>query len=163
PKPPAGFDADVFIQAGHENTPDNKTGGEGPLGNEIDWTPIVADEATRILRQAGVSTIREDASLKRPERQNQRFRVRIAVFLHFDKGVVPVPDSPSDGPDSHSADSMELHELHVVHRWRPARLPDNATRKLRAAAGVPWAKAAAMPRYRSNRGMMTDSFCVFQN
>jgi hypothetical protein len=84
PKPPAGFDADVFIQAGHENTPDNKTGGEGPLGNEIDWTPIVADEATRILRKAGVSTIREDASLKRPERQNERFRVRIAVFLHFD-------------------------------------------------------------------------------
>ena len=67
PRPPAGLDADVFIQAGHENTPDNKTGGEGPLGNEIDWTPIVADEATRILRQAGVSTIREDASLKRPE------------------------------------------------------------------------------------------------
>jgi len=58
PKPPAGFDGDVFIQAGHENTPDNKTGGEGPLGNEIDWTPIVADEATRILRQAGISTIR---------------------------------------------------------------------------------------------------------
>src|SRR5205823_7639877 len=60
PKPPAGFDGDVFIQAGHENTPDNKTGGEGPLGNEIDWTPIVADEATRILRQAGVSTRSEE-------------------------------------------------------------------------------------------------------
>src|SRR2546429_8698670 len=84
PKPPAGFDGDVFIQAGHENTPDNKTGGEGPLGNEIDWTPIVADEATRILRQAGGSTIREDASLKRPERPNPRFPVRIAVLLHFD-------------------------------------------------------------------------------
>jgi hypothetical protein len=25
----------------------NKTGGEGPLGNEIDRTPIVANEATR--------------------------------------------------------------------------------------------------------------------
>ena len=76
PPAPAGFDGDVLIQAGHQNTPDNKTGGEGPLGNEIDWTPIVADEATRILRSAGVSTIREDASLKRPERQNERFRVR---------------------------------------------------------------------------------------
>src|SRR5438034_9521517 len=84
PKPPAGFDADVFIQAGHENTPDNKTGGEGPLGNDIEWTPIVADEATRILSQAGVSTISEDASLKRPERQSQRFRAWTAVFLHFD-------------------------------------------------------------------------------
>ena len=84
PAPPAGFDGDVFIQAGHENTPDNKTGGEGPLGNEIDWTPIVADEATRILRSAGVSTIREDASLKLSARQNERFRVQVAVCLHFD-------------------------------------------------------------------------------
>jgi len=84
PSPPPGFDGDVFIQAGHQNTRDNKTGGEGPLGNEIDWTPIVADEATRILRRAGVSTIREDASLKRPERQHEHFRVKIAVFLHFD-------------------------------------------------------------------------------
>jgi Fungal chitosanase of glycosyl hydrolase group 75 len=84
PRAPVGFDGDVFIQAGHENTPDNKTGGEGPLGNEIDWTPVVADEATRILRAAGVSTIREDASLKRPERRMERFRVKTAVFLHFD-------------------------------------------------------------------------------
>ena len=93
PSPPAGLDGDVFIQAGHENTPDNKTGGEGPLGNEIDWTPIVANDATRILRSAGVSTIREDASLKRADRQNERFRVRIAVFLHFDD-----PDSGETGP-----------------------------------------------------------------
>jgi hypothetical protein len=84
PKPPTGFDSDVFIQAGHENTPDNKTGGEGPLGKEIEWTPVIANEATRILREAGVSTIREDASLKRPERRNERFRVKVAVFLHFD-------------------------------------------------------------------------------
>src|SRR5438046_4217880 len=84
PRPPAGFDGDVFIQAGHQNTPDNKTGGEGPLGNEIDWTPIVADEATRILRSGGVSTIREDASLKRPERQQERLGVKITVCLHAD-------------------------------------------------------------------------------
>src|ERR1700704_1180573 len=75
PSPPLGFNADVFIQAGHENTPDNKTGGEGPLGNEIDWTPVVANEATRILRSAGVSAIREDASLKRADRQDERFKV----------------------------------------------------------------------------------------
>jgi hypothetical protein len=92
PPPPAGLDGDVFIQAGHQNTPDNKTGGEGPLGNEIDWTPIVADEATRILRNAGVSAIREDASLKRPERRNERFRVKVATFLHFDD-----PDSGETG------------------------------------------------------------------
>jgi hypothetical protein len=262
PKPSAGFDADVFIQAGHENTPDNKTGGEGPLGNEIDWTPIVADEATRILRRAGVSTIREDASLKRPERQNERFRVRIAVFLHFDdpdggetgasvgfkgssdepaaaawkklyskffpfpfmrdnfapdeagyygfkftvttdaefliefgdlgslrqarwmkprlkwmgrllahflsqridKGNVPLPDFPTDVTDPHSDSEMELHDLHLVPRSLPKRLPDYAAQKLSAAAaGVPWEKAAAMPQYNVYKGMMPDSFCVFQN
>ena len=261
PKPPAGFDAAVFIEAGHENTHDNKTGGEGPLGNEIDWTPIVADEATRILRRAGVSTIREDASLKRPERQNERFRVRIAVFLHFDdpdggetgasvgfkgssdepaaaawkklyskffpfpfmrdnftpdeagyygfkftittdaefliefgdlgslrqarwmkprlkwmgrllahflsqridKGNVPLPDFPADVTDPHSDSETELHDLHVVPRSLPKRLPDYAAQKLSAAAGVPWEKAAAMPQYNVYKGMMPDSFCVFQN
>jgi len=111
PKPPAGFDADVFIiQAGHENTPDNKTGGEGLLGNEIDWTPIVADEATRILRQAGVSTIREDASLKRPERQNQRFRVRIAVFLHF--------DDPSGGEPAASVGFKGSSDKPAAAAWK---------------------------------------------
>ena len=32
---------DVFIQAGHLNTPDDKTGASAPWGQEIDWTPIV--------------------------------------------------------------------------------------------------------------------------
>ena len=48
------IDCDVVIQAGHENTPDDRTGGEGPLGREIDWTPIVANEAVRLLKEAGV-------------------------------------------------------------------------------------------------------------
>ena len=47
-------DCDIVIQAGHENTPDGATGGSGPLGNEIDWTPIVANEAVAILQAAGV-------------------------------------------------------------------------------------------------------------
>jgi hypothetical protein len=45
------IDCDVVIQAGHENTPDDKTGGEGPLGKEIEWTPVVANEAVRILKR----------------------------------------------------------------------------------------------------------------
>jgi hypothetical protein len=102
PAPPDGFDGDVFIQAGHQNTPDNKTGGEGPLGKEIEWTPIVADEATRILRQAGVSAIREDASLKLPARQNERFRVKVAVFIHFDD-----PDGGETGASVGFKDSSD--------------------------------------------------------
>jgi hypothetical protein len=39
-------DFDIVIQAGHENTPDNKTGGESQWGREIVWTPIVANEAS---------------------------------------------------------------------------------------------------------------------
>ncbi len=52
---------DVLIQAGHEGRTSGNTGTTGPLGNEIDWTPIVADEATRILIEAGVSVARVNA------------------------------------------------------------------------------------------------------
>src|SRR5262249_47649736 len=58
------IDCDVVIQAGHEDTPDDATGGEGPLGNEIDWTPIVANEAVRVLRATGVDAIKETAHIK---------------------------------------------------------------------------------------------------
>jgi Fungal chitosanase of glycosyl hydrolase group 75 len=127
PAPPSGFDGDVFIQAGHQNTPDDKTGGEGPLGNEIDWTPIVADEATRILRAAGVSTIREDASLKRPERQDERFRVKVAVFLHF--------DDPDQGETGASIGFKGASDEPAASAWKKlyskffpfAFMPDNFT------------------------------------
>jgi len=127
PAPPSGFDGDVFIQAGHEKTPDNKTGGEGPLGNEIDWTPIVADEATRILRGAGVSTIREDASLKLSARQNERFRVQVAVFLHFDD-----PDGGESGASvgfKNSSDEPAAAEWKKLYaKFFPFRfMPDNFT------------------------------------
>ena len=46
---------DVVIQAGHEDTPDSRTGGEGPLGKEIEWTPVVANEAVRVLKAAYAS------------------------------------------------------------------------------------------------------------
>lgn len=75
--------ADVFIQAGHFNhhSWDGNTGCTGPLGDEIDWTPIVVNEATRVLREAGVTVIRSDASIKNSQ---QRFHVKVAVFIHFD-------------------------------------------------------------------------------
>jgi hypothetical protein len=261
PSAPPGFNADVFIQAGHENTPDNKTGGEGPLGKEIDWTPIVANEATRILRSASVSTIREDASLKRADRQDERFKVKVAVFLHFDdpdsgesgasvgyddptdepaaaawkklygkffpfpfqpdnftgdeshyygfkftittdaefliefgdlgslrqarwmkprlkwmgallahflsqrigKGNVPLPKFSSGVADPHSDSEGELRALHVIPSSLPKHLPDYAIKKLGADAGVPWEKAASMPQYNAYKGIMPDSFCLFQN
>jgi hypothetical protein len=57
---------DILIQAGHQNTPDDATGGSGPLGDEIDWTPIISDEAVAILKAAGVDAVKEDASISTP-------------------------------------------------------------------------------------------------
>ncbi|BAZ13218.1 hypothetical protein NIES4071_50570 [Calothrix sp. NIES-4071] len=53
---------DVLIQAGNKGRTSDNTGATKPLGNEIDWTPIVADEATRILREAGVLVARVNAT-----------------------------------------------------------------------------------------------------
>ena len=71
---------DVLIQAGHECCPE-EGGSTGPCGNEIDWTPVVADEATRILRSAGLTVLRCDAFFDIP---NREYSTDIAVFLHFD-------------------------------------------------------------------------------
>jgi len=81
---------DILIQAGHENTPDDKTGGSGPLGDEINWTPIVANEAVAILKSAGVDVVKEDASIKH---SNRNYRCKLAVFIHFDD-----PDTGESGP-----------------------------------------------------------------
>jgi hypothetical protein len=72
--------ADVLIQAGHEDCPE-EGGSTGPCGNEIDWTPVVADEATRVLRSAGLSVLRCNALFDIP---NRVYSVDTAVFLHFD-------------------------------------------------------------------------------
>ncbi len=84
------IDCDIVIQAGHENTPDNKTGGESKWGKEIEWTPIVANEAVRVLRAAGVNVIKEDASIKSSTR---KYKCKLAVFVHFDDS-----DTGGSGP-----------------------------------------------------------------
>jgi len=70
--------AEIYIQAGHEGRTKGATGASGPYGNEIDWTPVVADEATRILRKAGISVIRSKADHYRYS------AVDLAVSIHFD-------------------------------------------------------------------------------
>ena len=115
-------DCDILIQAGHENTPDNATGGTGPLGNEIDWTPIVANEAVAVLQAAGVNTIKEDASIKHTDRN---YRCKLAVFVHFD-----APDSGESGPSvgyDHDSDQPAASEWKNLYKeyfpfneqWRP--------------------------------------------
>ncbi|HZO95194.1 MAG TPA: hypothetical protein VFB22_15720 [Candidatus Baltobacteraceae bacterium] len=84
----AGADqGDILIQAGHQGRPQScaplhvracnlGTSGGGAL--EREWTPIVADEAARVLRDAGYTVLR------RPADYAGRDVARAAVFLHFD-------------------------------------------------------------------------------
>jgi Fungal chitosanase of glycosyl hydrolase group 75 len=76
--------ADIFIQAGHVNTPDRMTGASGPFGEERVWTRLVRDEAVRILSSYGLNVLPTDASWKLAPRGELLFRTKIAVYLHFD-------------------------------------------------------------------------------
>ncbi|HTW85813.1 MAG TPA: hypothetical protein VMD91_17210 [Candidatus Sulfotelmatobacter sp.] len=78
---------DVLIQAGHQGRPASCApnhvvhcylGAAGGGFRERDWTPVVADEATRRLRADGYRVLRRPADY--PEHDT----ARIALFLHFD-------------------------------------------------------------------------------
>ena len=80
-------DGDVLVQAGHEGRPTSCTLfparacnlGAGAAGErEMEWTVIVADEATRALREHGYRVLR------RPADYVGRDSARAAVFVHFD-------------------------------------------------------------------------------
>jgi hypothetical protein len=128
--------ADVLIQAGHEGLTSGATGACGSLGCEIDWTPIVADEATRILRNAGVSVIRADANFDLPDRT---YSVKAAVFLHFDGNFTECATTASVGyptdPDlsSHLTEDAEMAaEWKTLYKefWSFGFMNDNFTKAL---------------------------------
>ncbi|HTX56686.1 MAG TPA: hypothetical protein VMD47_06250 [Candidatus Acidoferrales bacterium] len=79
----AWIHADVLISAGHEGRPascarfPHRACNLGARG-ERQWTPIVADEATRVLRAHGLRVIREPADF------GGRYAVSMAIFIHFD-------------------------------------------------------------------------------
>ena len=75
--------ADVLISAGHEGRPAScarypKRACNLGTAGERAWNPIVADEATRVLRAHGVSVIREPADF------DGEYAVDAALFIHFD-------------------------------------------------------------------------------
>ena len=88
----------------------------------------------------------------------------LAYFLseRIGKGNVPLPKFPETTLDPHDENEHSLQALHVVPSALPKRLPDYAREKLNAAAGIPWNKAALMPQFNTYKGIMPDSFCVFQ-
>jgi hypothetical protein len=84
----ATLHADVLISAGHEGRPQScarfphRACNLGAPGERA-WTPLVADEATRELRSAGLSVLREPADFR------GTYDVDAAVIVHFD-GARPV-------------------------------------------------------------------------
>ena len=92
-------EGDVLVQAGHEGRPAScaplhvkacNLGAAGGGVTERAWTPVVADEATRKLREAGLTVLR------RPADWAGHDSVRAAVFLHFD-GAAPCASGASVG------------------------------------------------------------------
>lgn len=124
-KTPFTKTADVYIQAGHEGRLSGATGASSRFGQEMHWTPIVADEATRLLRESGYTVIRAQAD------DYSYSHVALALSIHFDGSSRPCGsgasigyDDPSDKP---AADAWKAHySQHFPYRW----MPDNFTRNL---------------------------------
>ncbi|PCJ62793.1 MAG: hypothetical protein COA58_16660 [Bacteroidetes bacterium] len=118
--------AEIYIQAGHEGRTKGSTGTSSSYGNEIDWTPIVADEATKILREAGITVIRSKAD------RRKYCVVDLALSIHFDgcekqcaTGASIGYDDPTDKP---AADEWKaFYSTYYKHKWHD----DNFTKNLR--------------------------------
>ena len=116
-------EGDVVVQAGHEGRPAScaphhvkacnlGTGAQG--ATEREWTPIVADEATRVLRAHGYTVLRRPADYDGPD------TARAAVFIHFD-GAKPCGSGASVGfPDTTSRAFVSAWETRY-RAWFPYR------------------------------------------
>ena len=106
----AALHYDVLISAGHEGRPASCARYPGRACNlgtagERTWNPIVADEATRVLREHGISVAREPADF------DGTYAVSAAIFIHFDGSEKPCSSGASIG----------FHDdrlAPVAHRWR---------------------------------------------
>jgi hypothetical protein len=111
------------VQAGHEGRPASCALfparacniGAGAAGErEIEWTAIVADETTRVLREYGYHVLR------RPADYVGRDSARAAVFLHFD-GAKPCASGASVGfPETTSRAFVDAWETRY-RAWFPFR------------------------------------------
>lgn len=118
--------ADVLIQAGHEGRKRGATGASGPIGSELKWNPVIADEATRILREHGITVIREDATVAPA-------RVKLALFLHMDGTTPPGRSGASIGYPIGKGNDPAAKEWHAIYsNYFPYKwMPDNYTAGLR--------------------------------
>lgn len=119
--------AEIYIQAGHEGRQTGSTGTSSNYGREIDWTPVVADEATRILREAGIEVIRSKAD-------DRRFCVvDLALSIHFDgctnacsTGASIGYDDPTDEPAAIAW--KEFYSQFFKFKWQPDNFTKNLSR-----------------------------------
>lgn len=88
--------------------------------------PIVADEATRVLREHGVSVLREPADFEGD------FAVRAAVFIHFDGNDKPCSSGASIGyhDDAFAPAALKWKKLYSSY-FPYGFQPDNFTIHLR--------------------------------
>ncbi len=126
---PVSQTADVLIQAGHQGRPAScasfpkRACNLGAVG-ERENTPIIADEAARRLRIAGLRVVRVPADY------HEHYRVRAAIFIHLDGADPACTSGASIGYPRGSADA--------AHAWRDAYsrvfpfrfMPDNFTEGL---------------------------------
>ena len=124
--------ADVLISAGHEGRPAScarfpqhkcNLGAAG----ERDWTPIVADEATRVLRAHGVTVIRLPADF------SGTYDVKEALFIHFDGASPPCSSRASIGYPPGVANVGAATQWRALYStyWPFGFMPDNFTDGLR--------------------------------
>ncbi len=123
--------ADFLISAGHEGRPEScarfpqRRCNLGAPG-EREWTPVVADEATRRLRTAGYSVARQPADFE------GMYDVRAAVFLHFDGSPQPCSSGASIGYHTDASAPAATLWRTMYSRDFPFRFqPDNFTVNLR--------------------------------
>jgi hypothetical protein len=119
--------ASVLISAGHEGRPAScarfpqhhcNLGAAG----EREWTPVVADEATRVLRAHGIRVYREPADFA------GQYPVDAAVFIHFDGATQPCGSAASIGYHR-PADKPAAELWHAIYSqvWPYGFQPDNFT------------------------------------
>jgi hypothetical protein len=126
----AVFLADVLVSAGHEGRPAScarfpqhrcNLGASG----EREWTPIVAEAATRILRAHGVTVARLPADFA------GTYRVKAAIFIHFDGSNPPCGSGASIGyPGKLDAPAAAAWRNLYRPYWPFAFEPDNFTGSL---------------------------------